>query len=239
MLTIAAYAIIAAVAYFIGSIPFGLLIANTRGIDIRTQGSGNIGATNVWRVCGRKYGLLTFAADVGKGLIAVLLGAWLARRFPGAFRDEAFAGITAAIGCILGHSFPIWLGFKGGKGVATSLGVIIGMMPLASVLVFALWAVIFKVSRYVSLASIVAAAALPVVVVVLRFAGRYGDGHFYFACAAAALVVHRHRGNIQRLCAGTENRFGEKRVNDAAPSESDEPSDRNNNGRAEKSSGSA
>ena len=208
MLAIAAYVIIAVVAYVIGSIPFGLIIARTRGIDIRGHGSGNIGATNVWRVCGRKYGLLTFAADVAKGLVAVLLGTWLGRQFPGAFRDDAFAGITAAIGCILGHSFPIWLGFKGGKGVATSLGVIIGMMPLASILVFALWALIFKITRYVSLASIVAAAALPVVVVVLRFAGRYGDGHFYFACAAAALVIHRHRGNIQRLLAGTENRFG-------------------------------
>jgi glycerol-3-phosphate acyltransferase PlsY len=219
MLTIAAYAIIAGVAYLIGSIPFGLIIARARGIDIRAHGSGNIGATNVWRVCGRKYGLLTFAGDVAKGLVAVLLGTWLGRQFPGAFRDEAFAGITAAIGCILGHSFPIWLGFKGGKGVATSLGVIIGMMPLASILVFALWALIFKITRYVSLASIVAAAALPVVVVVLRFAGRYGDGHFYFACAAAALVIHRHRGNIQRLLAGTENRFGKKRGNDAAARE--------------------
>jgi len=210
MLTIAAYVLIACVAYFIGSIPFGFVIAKARGIDIRTHGSGNIGATNVWRVLGRKYGLLTFAGDAAKGWVAVLGGIWIGGQFPGAFRDEAFAGITAAIGCILGHSFPIWLRFKGGKGVATSLGVIIGMMPLASVLVFVLWAVIFKVSRYVSLASIVAAAALPVVVGVLRFAGRYGDGHFYFACAAAALVIHRHRANIQRLLEGTENRFGTK-----------------------------
>jgi len=216
MLTIAAYVLIACVAYFIGSIPFGFVIAKARGIDIRTHGSGNIGATNVWRVLGRKYGLLTFAGDAAKGWVAVLGGIWIGGQFPGAFRDEAFAGITAAIGCILGHSFPIWLRFKGGKGVATSLGVIIGMMPLASVLVFVLWAVIFKVSRYVSLASIVAAAALPVVVVVLRFAGRYGDGHFYFACAAAALVIHRHRANIQRLLEGTENRFGTKTACDTA-----------------------
>jgi glycerol-3-phosphate acyltransferase PlsY len=217
MSTIAAYALIAFVAYLIGSIPFGFLVANARGVDIRQHGSGNIGATNVWRVLGRKYGLLTFAGDVVKGLVAVLVGGWIARHFPGTFRDSAFAGITAAIGCILGHSFPAWLHFQGGKGVATSLGVIIGMMPIASVIVFALWAVIFKVSRFVSLASIVAAAALPVVVAMLRFTGRYGDGHFYFACAAAALVNHRHRANIQRLLAGTENRFAKRR--DAAESE--------------------
>ena len=205
-----AAALIFVSAYFLGSIPFGHLIARSRGIDIRAHGSRNIGATNVWRVLGRKWGLMTFFADVAKGFFAVILAFFLAGAFPGAFRDAGFAGIIGAIGCIIGHNFPIWLKFRGGKGVATSLGVIIGMMPLASAIVFAIWLLIFRVTRYVSLASIVAAMALPVVVIALLFlpGPRTGWANFYFACAAALLVIARHRGNIQRLLAGTENRFG-------------------------------
>lgn len=194
-------------AYLLGSIPFGLLVGRARGVDIREQGSRNIGATNVWRVLGRKWGLITFFGDTAKGWLAVVAGFWIATQWPGAFRDSAYAGIFAAVGCILGHNFPIWLRFKGGKGVATSLGVIFGMMPLASVIIFAIWGVVCKATRYVSLASIVAAMSLPVAVALLRFFGRYGDGHFYFACAAALLVIVRHLENIKRLVAGTENRF--------------------------------
>jgi glycerol-3-phosphate acyltransferase PlsY len=209
-------------AYLLGSIPFGLLISKSQGLDIREHGSKNIGATNVWRVMGKKWGLTTFLCDVGKGLFAVLIGTWMAARWGwtvplphGAERIEHlaldFAGIAAAMGCILGHNFPLWLGFKGGKGVATSLGVIFGMMPLAAAIVFAIWGVVFKVSRYVSLASLLAAVALPVVVVGLLFTGwLHGWGNFYFAVAAALLVIRRHRTNIARLVAGTENRFGTK-----------------------------
>lgn len=209
MTAAAVYALIVIVAYLLGSIPFGLIISRAHGVDIREHGSGNIGATNVWRVLGRKWGLLTFFGDWAKGLLAVLLGMWIGARFPGAFRDHSFAGIVAAIGCILGHSCPVWLKFKGGKGVATSLGVIVGMMPLASAIVLGIWGIVFKASRYVSLASIVAALALPVVVIALIFAGLvHGWANFYFACAAALLVIARHRANIARLIAGNENRFG-------------------------------
>jgi glycerol-3-phosphate acyltransferase PlsY len=209
MSPILVFAVIVAVAYVLGSIPFGLLVARSRGIDIREHGSRNIGATNVWRVLGRKWGLITFFADAAKGWLAVTLAYWIATRVvPEGRHDFAYYGIAAAIGCILGHSFPLWLRFKGGKGVATSLGVIIGMMPLVSVIVFGIWALVFKLSRYVSLASIVAAVALPVVVVAFRFMGRHGDADFYFAAAAALLVILRHRENIARLVAGTENRFG-------------------------------
>jgi glycerol-3-phosphate acyltransferase PlsY len=198
-------------AYLLGSIPFGLLVSKSQGLDIREHGSRNIGATNVWRVMGRKWGLFTFACDVGKGLVAVLIGKWIAGRWGSGVLAPDYAGIAAAMGCILGHNFPLWLGFKGGKGVATSLGVIFGMMPLAAVLVFAIWGVVFKVSRYVSLASLLAAVALPVVVIALLFTGwLHGWGNFYFAVAAALLVIRRHRTNIARLVAGTENRFGTK-----------------------------
>jgi glycerol-3-phosphate acyltransferase PlsY len=208
-------AVIFVLAYFLGSIPFGLIIARSQGIDIREHGSKNIGATNVWRVLGKKWGLITFILDVLKGVIAVLLAKWIAAHlFPVANQDLTFAGITAALGCILGHTFPVWLGFKGGKGVATSLGVILGMMPLASLIVLAIWAGVFKTTRYVSLASITGAVALPVVVMALLLLPLpsaltlHGWGNFYFACAAALHVIRRHRENITRLVEGTENRFG-------------------------------
>jgi glycerol-3-phosphate acyltransferase PlsY len=208
MTVAAAYALIVVAAYLLGSIPFGLLVSKFRGVDIRQHGSGNIGATNIWRVLGRKWGLLTFFCDGAKGWLAVVLGMWIGAHFPNAFRDHSFAGIVAAIGCVLGHNFPMWLNFKGGKGVATSLGVIIGMMPLASAIVFIIWGIVLKASGYVSLASIVAASALPVVVIGLTFAGwLHGWANFYFACAAALLVIVRHRDNINRLLAGTESRF--------------------------------
>src|SRR5687768_13178761 len=212
--------VIVFVAYLLGSIPFGLLLARAHGVDIRQHGSGNIGATNVWRVLGKKWGLLTFAGDLLKGLLAVLIGQWIASHWAihvplprGRERidhfDPGFAGIAAALGCVLGHSFPLWLGFKGGKGVATSLGVILGMMPVAALIAFAVWAVTFKLSRYVSLASVVAAVALPVIVMALLFLGwLHGWAHFHFAVAAGMLVVFRHRSNLRRLVEGTENRFG-------------------------------
>src|SRR3954471_7784562 len=154
-------------AYLLGSIPFGLLAARLRGIDIRQAGSKNIGATNVWRVLGWKWGLPTFVCDFGKGLVAVLSARQLAAHWIAqpAADDLNYAGIAAAIGCIIGHNFPIWLGFKGGKGVATSLGVIAGMMPLASLGIFTVWAIMLKLTRYVSLASIMGALSLPVFVI--------------------------------------------------------------------------
>ena len=205
--------VILLVSYLLGSVPSGLLVSKSQGIDIREHGSGNIGSTNVWRIMGKKFGLIVFIADTVKGWVAVVLALRMAAHWP--VLEPGYAGITAALGCILGHNFPVWLRFKGGKGVATSLGVIVGMMPLASLIIFAVWGVVFKSSRYVSLASLVAAAALPVAVVLLMFfwpahwwGGVQGWGYFYFACAAALLVIKRHTANIQRLVAGTENRFG-------------------------------
>ncbi len=213
-------------SYLVGSIPSGLLISKSQGMDIREHGSKNIGATNVWRVMGKKWGLLAFFCDTAKGWLAVTLGVAIAARFSVTmqllhghtaqhFLPPDYAGITAALGCILGHNFPVWLRFKGGKGVATSLGVIIGMMPLVSLIIFATWGLVLKVSRYVSLASLVAAACLPIAVIGLMFFGPsrgwaavHGWANFYFAVAAAALVIKRHMPNIHRLRAGTELRFG-------------------------------
>jgi acyl phosphate:glycerol-3-phosphate acyltransferase len=190
--------------YLLGSVPFGLLAGRLYGVDVREHGSKNIGATNVWRVCGRKYGLPVFFLDAAKGAAAVWIGYGIAMRWGG---DVAWCMVVGGMACVLGHSFPVWLNFKGGKGVATSLGAIIGLMWQVSLVVFALWAILFAITRYVSLASIVAAAAFPVVAFCFGARGPV----LGFAVVAAALVIIRHKSNIQRLLAGTEKRFGGKK----------------------------
>ena len=220
-------ALIVVVSYLLGTIPSGLLISQSQGIDIREHGSKNIGATNVWRTMGKKWGLLAFLCDTFKGWLAVIIGVALAAHFGTAIQlphghtevkylPPDYAGIAAALGCIMGHNFPIWLRFKGGKGVATSLGVIIGMMPLVSLIIFAVWGLVLKLSRYVSLASIVAALSLPITVILFLFFGPsqgwaavHGWGNFYFGVAAALMVFKRHTANIKRLLNGTELRFGD------------------------------
>ena len=150
--------------------------------------------------------LLLFA---GLSVAAVWLARWLAVRFSG---DGSWDGIVAALACIIGHSFPVWLGFKGGKGVATSLGVFLGLMWLPSVIALALWFIVFKMSGYVSLASIVAAVALPATAITMQLIHRgYGWPVSGFAAVVGLLVIARHRSNIARLRAGTENRFGKKK----------------------------
>ena len=196
--------------YLLGSIPFGLFAARLKGVDIRKHGSGNIGATNVWRVCGWRHGLPVFVLDVLKGVASVWLAHLLAARLSG---DPAWIGIAAAMACIVGHSFPVWLGFKGGKGVATSLGVFLGLMPLPSLCALLSWMIVFKISGYVSLASIVAAIVLPAAAIALQFTScRHGWPVSGFAAAVGLLVIVRHSPNIARLRAGTENRFGRKKA---------------------------
>ena len=199
------------IGYLLGSVPFGFLAAKAKGVDIRQHGSGNIGATNVWRVCGWRFGLPVFILDALKGVGAVWVGKWIVGSKLELAESAMVLSITSAAGCILGHSFPVWLKFKGGKGVATSLGVMIGLMPLASLIAFAVWAVVFKVSGYVSLASIVAAVVLPSMVGIGNITGwAYGWPPFWFALLAGVLVIVRHKSNIARLRAGTESRFRKK-----------------------------
>jgi glycerol-3-phosphate acyltransferase PlsY len=202
----------ALIGYLLGSIPFGLLVGRICGIDIRQHGSGNIGATNVLRTLGKKWGYLVFALDAAKGLTSVLIaknvfGLDLAP--PGAHVfSAAQLGVVAALSCIIGHNYPVWLRFKGGKGIATSAGVSLGLMPWAILTSAAVWIVMFYATRYVSLASIIAASLLPVAEWVI---GRQFDAVFWFSCAVAFLAVVRHRANIKRLLAGTENRFEKKK----------------------------
>ncbi len=211
--------------YLLGSIPTGFLVARAKGVDIRKQGSGNIGATNVFRTLGKPAGIFVFACDLLKGVAAVLMAAPLSRHHPVVWREvvqnqsgiimhtiyfmpDVIWGIVAGVACILGHNFPVWLRFKGGKGVATSLGVVVDLAPLAAGVAFAVWAVVFLASGYVSLASIVGAVVVPATV---AFTARADTKSplLCFTCLAAVLIVLRHRvgQNIKRLLNGTENRF--------------------------------
>ena len=202
---------VAAVAYLFGSIPWGYIAGRLKGIDVRAHGSGNIGATNVLRVLGKPWGFTVFFADAFKGFLAVRAALLLVTRTPGAAEYAEFYAILAAAACVAGHSFPVWLRFKGGKGVATSAGALFGVVPIASVTIFLVWLVVFLTTRYVSLASIIAALALPIVVAVLVHL-KFTQGHvlLYFSMVMTALVVWRHRSNISRLLNGTEQRFARK-----------------------------
>jgi glycerol-3-phosphate acyltransferase PlsY len=195
-------------SYLLGSIPFGYIAGRIGGIDIRQSGSGNIGATNVTRVLGKAYGYPVFALDFLKGLAAVRLSMFLVERM-GVLPE--IAGMVAAVLSVIGHLFPIWLGFKGGKGVATSAGALFGLMPVAVVIGAIVWALTFQFTRYVSLASIAATVSLPIAVSCLLLLGHAGSYTlFYFSLCVAALVTFRHRTNLSRLLHGTESRFTRK-----------------------------
>ncbi len=209
--TISCYLIAAGAGYFLGSCPNGYLVSRARGIDIRKHGSGNIGATNVLRVLGKKWGYLVFALDALKGFVAVRLAYAIASALMIGPAQRELVGIVAGLACILGHTFPVWLRFRGGKGVATSAGVLLGLMPIAVFSVLAVWIILFKVTRYVSVASIGASVSLPLFVIVYqRFGLLTGASLLPFSILIAGVVVWRHRSNMQRLLQGKEQRFGQK-----------------------------
>lgn len=188
-------------SYLVGAIPFAWLIARARGIDIRTVGSGNVGATNVFRAVGKSWGVLTFTADVLKGFLPAFL---LPLLWPVDVAPD-LAGLLYGCAAIAGHNWPIYLGFKGGKGVATSAGVLLGVAPLSVGIGLIVWLIVFVSTRYVSLASVGAALAIP------------GSGWWLYGHETPALaivltvlglvVVWRHRSNLARIRAGTEHTF--------------------------------
>jgi len=186
-------------AYLLGSIPFGLLMARLRGrSDLRRSGSGNIGAANVTRVLGLGAGALTLLLDAGKGTLA----AWLAARF---FPGRSSWIMAAGLAAILGHVFPVWLRFRGGRGVATGAGVILLICAPALAACALLWLLVVAYWRYASLGSILAAAALPPLVYLLWAPGHAPPASVSLGASfAAVLIILKHRENIQRLLAGTE-----------------------------------
>jgi glycerol-3-phosphate acyltransferase PlsY len=182
--------------YLLGSLPFGYwLVRLVHGEDVRARGSGNTGATNVFRVYGRRLGIAVALLDVAKGLAAALLGLWA---------GGALVGVLAGAAAMLGHARPLFLGFRrGGKMVATAGGAALALAPFAALSCVGVWLAVFLLTRYASVASIATALALPI------FAWIYGASWpvLVFACAGAASIVFLHRHNIRRLVAGTEHRF--------------------------------
>jgi glycerol-3-phosphate acyltransferase PlsY len=198
-------------SYLLGSIPFGYLAGKIRGIDIRKSGSGNIGATNVVRALGKRYGYPVFVLDFLKGFGAVKISISIATNARPAWGSPEMFGILAAVAAVIGHSFPLWLKFRGGKGVATSAGALFGLMPLAAVIAVLIWISIFWFTRYVSLASLVTVAALPLVILIMtRLNQIHGNALFYLSLCIAAFVIWRHRSNFSRLMRGSEPRFTRK-----------------------------
>jgi glycerol-3-phosphate acyltransferase PlsY len=198
-------------SYLLGSIPFGYLAGEIAGVDVRKAGSGNIGATNVLRVLGKPYGYAVFALDFLKGLGAVKIAVLIAMRVRPEWGSPEIFGIVAAASAVMGHCFPLWLKFRGGKGVATSAGALFGLMPLAMLVGVAIWILIFWLTRYVSLASVIATAALPIVIaIVTRLNESYGKALFYSSLCIAAVVIWRHHSNLSRLMRGREPRFTRK-----------------------------
>src|SRR6185437_794522 len=189
-------------AYLLGSIPTGFLVARARGVDIRTVGSGNIGATNAFRVLGKGLGIFVLLMDALKGWIAVQIGAALVNQLlPGAPLE--YLRITAGIAAILGHNFTCWLHFKGGKGIATTAGVLLALAPWSLAIILSLFIILFVTTRYVSIGSIAAAFVLP-------FATWFTTketGLTVVTGAMGALAILKHRKNIHRLLNGTENRI--------------------------------
>ncbi len=207
MLTIAVGVL---VGYLIGSVPAGYLAGCIAGIDVRKAGSGNIGATNVLRLLGKRYGYPVFLFDFLKGVAAVEMSILIFDRYHPIGSRELCA-ILAGLACVIGHSYPVWLSFKGGKGVATSVGVVFALLPIAALIFAIVWITTFLTSRYVSVASIAAAIALPVTVGALLYTGQLGQPVLlYFSICLAAVVILRHRSNVSRLLHGTEPRFQRK-----------------------------
>jgi glycerol-3-phosphate acyltransferase PlsY len=202
---------IALVGYILGSFPTGYVVGRMAGIDVLTVGSKNIGATNVTRILGKRFGYPVFVIDFAKGFVSVMISMFVAGKLG---LTPTFADLCGAIGgvfSVVGHSFPVWLGFKGGKGVATSLGVLFGIKWVAALVMCAVWVLVFQLTRYVSLSSIAASIALPIAMTVMLFLHELRSTiPVYLSLCLTTIVIARHRSNLSRLRQGTEPRFTRK-----------------------------
>jgi len=205
------YIIVAVAAYLLGSIPTGFLVAKAKVIDIRKIGSGNIGATNAMRVLGKPAGIFVLLMDAAKGFFAVGIGYFISKSFGATVEQIETARVLAGIFAVLGHNYTCWLKFKGGKGIATTAGVYLALAPTALGIALVIFILALLLTKYVSVASMSAAIALPGAVWILQ-------PHNLFlgivTTALGVLAIYKHKSNIQRLMAGTENRLG-KKVEDA------------------------
>ena len=191
-------ALLLVTAYLLGSIPFSYLVARARGIDVRKVGSGNVGATNVMRAAGRNAGMLAFVLDFAKGSVAVLIARAVA--------PDGSVPAWSAVAAVLGHMYPVWLRFRGGKGVATGVGAFLPLVPVAAAAAFLAFGLALLATRYVSLASI----AGTIILAVLAFLSGPNPAVARAAAGLALLIVWKHRGNLKRIAQGTESRLGRK-----------------------------
>lgn len=198
------------IAYLLGAIPFGLIVSRLFGVrDLRSRGSGNIGATNVWRVAGFKTAVWVYFGDIGKGVGAVMLGRYFAGHFDIRVLSYDTFLVACALATVLGHIYPVYLGFKGGKGVNTALGTMITLLPLETAAGIIIFIIVVAASRFISLGSMTGAVGFCVIVVVERFlmSREMAAIYVYLAFIVAVLIVITHRENIRRLIAGTEGKF--------------------------------
>ena len=186
--------------YFLGSLPTGYLVGRARGLDIRTTGSGNIGATNVFRTLGKRAGVWVLGVDALKGWAACGIGTWWAGQGSGSSEVGAIVGGVAAI---LGHNYPCWLRFRGGKGIATSAGVLVALVPGALTVCLGVWLTVLALTRYVSLASVASALGLPLAVALWQGSVTM----IGITAAMSVLAIYKHKANLRRLWLGTEPRF--------------------------------
>ena len=225
-----------ALGFLLGSIPFGLLLGKLKGVDIRDHGSGNIGSTNVFRTLGKKSGITCLILDLLKGFAPVLLAINLARiedtsflfsiEFLKSLTEAVPASqqfqvqsihVLTALAAILGHNYSPWIGFKGGKGIATSGGALLALMPAAVILLVLIFIIVARITKYISVGSIATGVALPLLTLYGSwYHGKIADGTwnkplFIFSIVAGALAIWKHRSNIKRLRTGTENKIGQKK----------------------------
>ncbi|MBP6407137.1 MAG: glycerol-3-phosphate 1-O-acyltransferase PlsY [Fusobacteriaceae bacterium] len=192
------------ISYLLGSLPNGLYVANLKGIDIRNEGSKNTGATNVFRVMGAKFGILVLILDALKGFIPL----FIAEKFGVTGNSLVLIGITA----VIGHTFSPFLNFKGGKGVATSLGIFLYLAPIPMLITLLMFFVVVGITKYVSLGSVLASVMLPLLILIMPVNEKLGNKVIVFIISAllGSYIIYKHRANIQRLKNGTENKFYKK-----------------------------